>query len=101
MTNEFKNYKGLNITDETVIFTGPVDTQTTVIGMTIANTGNTLAKASVKLDTAYLVKDIEIPVGSSAVIVGGNQKIVVMYGDTIKVVSDNVVDAVLSTMEIS
>ena len=101
MANAFKNYKGLNITAETVVFTGPVDTETTVIGMTIANTGNTVAKASVKLDTAYLVKNIEIPVGSSAVIVGGNQKIVVMAGDEIKVDSDNTVDAVLSTLEIS
>lgn len=101
MANEFKNYKGVGVTTENVVFTGPADTQTTVIGLTVANTGVSTATASVKLGSAYLVKNVEIPLGSSVVVVGGNQKVVAMAGDTVSVESDVLVDVVISTLEIS
>ena len=101
MANAFKSYKSNSITTETTVFTGPAETQTTVIGMTVANTGATTATVSAKIGTTYLVKDAEVPVGSSMVIVGGNQKVVAMVGDTVSVISDVTVDAVLSTLEIS
>ena len=101
MANEFKNYKGVGITSNSVVFTGPADTQATIIGLTVANTGSNTAVASVKLGSAHLVKDVEIPLGSSVVVVGGNQKVVAMAGDTISVESDVLVDAVISTLEIS
>lgn len=101
MANAFKNYKSNSITTQTTIFTGPAVTQTTVIGMTVANTGVTVATISAKLGTTYLVKNAEVPVGSSIVIVGGNQKVVAMSGDTVSVISNVTVDVIVSTLEIS
>lgn len=101
MANAFVSYKSNGITTETTVFTGPADTQTTIIGLTVANTGASTATASVKLGSAYLVKNVEIPLGSSVVVVGGNQKVVAMAGDTVSVESDVLVDVVISTLEIS
>jgi hypothetical protein len=99
--NTFKSYQSTGITTETTVLTGPSSTQTTVIGLSIANTGAGLATVSVKLNTAYIVKDAPVPVGGSLVAVGGDQKIVVEATDTIKVTSDVTVDVCTSTLEIT
>ena len=101
MPNNFKSYQSTGVTTETTVLTGPASTQTTVIGMSVANTGTGAATASVKLNTAYLVKDAPIPVGGSLVVIGGDQKTVVEATDTISVISDVTVDVITSTLEIS
>lgn len=101
MANTFKNYKGTSITTETTILTGGVGTTTTIIGMTLANTSGVTVTVSVKLGTAYLVKDVPIPVGGALVPVGGEQKVVVMDGDTLNVISSGTVDTIVSVLEIS
>ena len=88
-------------------YTVGANTQTTVIGLTIANT----SAASVNIDVTvndgttnfYIVKDAPVPVGGALVPVGGNQKIVLITGDSIKVNSSaaSSVDAVLSILEIT
>ncbi len=101
MANTFKNYRSNGITTQTTVFTGPAGTQTTVIGMSVANTGNDTATVSIKLGDTHISKNIEVPVGSSLVVIGGNQKLVVMADDTISVTSDIVVDAIISALEIA
>ena len=101
MANTFKSHQSTGVTTEATVLTGAAATQTTVIGMSVANTGTGAATASVKLNTAYLVKDAPIPVGGSLVVIGGDQKTVVEATDTISVISDVTVDVITSTLEIS
>ena len=97
----FKSYQSTSVTTETTVLTGPASTETTVIGLSIANTSASAATASVKLNTAYMVKDAPIPVGGALVVVGGDQKLVVEATDTLAVISDVTVDVITSTLEIS
>lgn len=101
MANSFKSYQSTSVTAEATVFTGPALTETTVIGLSIANTSATTATVSVKLNNAYIVKDAPVPIGGSLVAVGGDQKLVVEATDTIKVTSDQTVDVITSTLEIS
>ena len=101
MANAFKSYQSTSVTTEATILTGPSATETTVIGLSIANTSTSTATVDVKLNTAYMVKAAPIPVGGSLVVVGGDQKVVVEATDTIKVTSDVTVDVITSTLEIS
>ena len=101
MANTFKGYESTSVTTETTVFTGLSSTQTTIIGLSIANTAAVPAYVSVKRNTAYLVKDAPIPVGGALVVVGGDQKVVVETADVIKVSSTQTVDVIVSTLEIS
>lgn len=101
MPNAFKSYQSTSVTTQTTVLTGPASTETTVIGLSIANTSANPATVSVLLNTAYMVKDAPLPVGSTLVIVGGDQKVVVEATDTIDVISDETVDVITSTLEIS
>ena len=101
MADTFKSYQSTSVTTEATVLTGPSSTQTTVIGLSIANTGASVATVDVKLNTAYVVKSAPVPVGGSLVVVGGDQKLVVEATDTIKVTSDITVDVITSTLEIS
>ena len=82
-------------------------TQTTVIGLTVSNTSASTVNIDVTLNDGtndnYIVKDAPVPVGRALVPVGGNQKIVMITGDSIKVNSSaaSSVDAVLSILEIT
>ncbi len=82
-------------------------TQTTVIGLTVANTSSSTVNNDVTLNDGandtYVVKDAPVPVGGALVPIGGNQKIVLITGDSIKVNSSaaSSVDAVLSILEIT
>ena len=96
----FKSNQSTSITTETTIYTCPSATETTVIGLSVATTATSPATVSVKLNTAYLVKDAPVPVGGALVVVGGDQKVVLEPTDTISVVSDQTVDAVISILEI-
>lgn len=109
MANTFKNYTSRNIgTSATAIGGFTASTQTTVIGLTVSNTlANTEITVDVSLyngsNDTFVVKNAPIPVGSSLVVVGGNQKVVLENGDSIRVTSSNPssVDAILSVLEIA
>lgn len=101
MASNFKGYETTGITTETTIYTCPVSTQTTIIGLSIANTSGNATTASVKKNSAYLVKNAPIPSGGSLVVVGGDQKIVLTDNNTVSVIADNTVDTVISVVEIS
>jgi len=81
----------------------------TIIGLSIANITSGVITVSVKLTNSstetYILKDGNVPVGSSILIAGGDQKIVLWYtggnGDLIKVQSNtaNSMNIILSYLK--
>lgn len=105
MANAFKNYASASVTTQTTVYTAPSATQSTIIGMTVANTAASTATISVQVTmggtTVYLIKNAPVPVGGALVPVGGDQKVVLEAADAIKVTSDQTVDVLVSVLEIS
>ena len=96
----FKSFQSTSVTTETTVYTGPANTESTIIGLSVASTSTDPATVSVKLNDAFVVKDAPVPVGGALVAVGGEQKLVVEETDTIKVSSDETVDVITSVLEI-
>ncbi|MEL0016927.1 MAG: hypothetical protein VW715_17070 [Rhodospirillales bacterium] len=100
-------------TSAATILTCGASTETTIIGLSISNIVTSQITVDVQLDASgrtsgaedsvYLVKDAPIPVGSSLVVIGGDQKVVLEPGDAIKVTSDTAssADVVLSHLDIT
>ena len=116
MANEFKTFSAQNIdtssTAKTTLYTCPSSTETTIIGLNIANILSVSITVTVEFydggagsasNLRHIVKDAIVPVGSSLVVVGGDQKIVMNATDVLKVYAsqDNSCDAVLSVLEIT
>ena len=108
MANTFKNKQSVNVgTSAVSLYTTPSSTTTTIIGLTLANVTGSAIEATVEVTdtsastTAKIIKSAPIPVGSSLVAVGGDQKVVLETGDILKVTASasNVLDAVVSYME--
>ena len=108
MANTFKNSASQGVgTALTTIYTVPASTTSTLIGLSLANIIGSNITIDVTLTdtsaavTSHLVKSAPVPVGSSLVVVGGDQKIVMETGDILKVVSSAVVscDVILSLLE--
>jgi hypothetical protein len=82
-------------------------TQVTVIGMSVANTTGSAVTVDIALNNGatdtFLIKSGPVPVGSALVLFGGDQKLVMVTGDSIKVTSSAAasVDVVLSILEIT
>lgn len=96
----FKSFQSTGVTTETTVYTGPASTETTIIGLSVATTSSTPATVSIKLNSAYIVKDAPVPVGGALVAIGGDQKLVVEATDTVSVISDETVDVITSVLEI-
>ena len=79
----------------------------TIIGMTVANVSSQVINISVKMflgsTETYIVKDAPIPTGGSLVVIGADQKVVLMTGDKITVKSDTAssCDVIMSFLEIT
>ncbi|MBO02561.1 MAG: hypothetical protein CMG35_07960 [Candidatus Marinimicrobia bacterium] len=110
MANEFKTFTQRDIDDTSVtLYTCPSNTQTTIIGLNVANILSVSITVSVELydgggnDPTHIVKDAIVPVGSSLVAVGGDQKIVMNATDILKVKGSqaNCCDAIASVLEIT
>ena len=82
-------------------------TQTTLIGMTLANITSGVINVTATLNdgtnTTHIVKDAPIPTGGSLILLGGDQKVVLMTGDKIIVTSNTAssVDVIMSFLEIT
>lgn len=110
MANQFKKFKsrGVGTTLTSVgAYTVGAATQTTAIGLTIANVSASAITVSathsdVSADT-YIVKDAILPAGGALIVIGGNQKTVMETGDSIKVSSSLAasIDVILSVLEIT
>jgi hypothetical protein len=111
MAEIFSNKKSRNIgTSPSKVgsYTVPPLTVCTVIGLCIANT--TLSNISISVAIRdntntdyYILKNADVVPGQSHVVIGGDQKVVLMTGESIVVSSDtaNSVDAVMCTLELS
>jgi hypothetical protein len=80
---------------------------TTVIGLSVCNTTTSPITVDVTVydgtNDAYLVKGAGVPVGNGFIPIGGDEKVVLIAGDSIRVKSSAAtsVDAVMSILEIS
>jgi hypothetical protein len=110
MANVFKNSVtgSIGITN-TRVYQTPASTVSTVIGMSVSNVISNNISVNVTItdasatQTRYLVRNGLIVEGSSMVIVGGDQKVVLESGDFISVVSSAAAsaDVIVSVLEIS
>ena len=109
MANTFKNrtLRGVGATPIDVGAVVAASTQTTLIGMTLANVTSGVISVTATLNdgstTTHIVKDAPIPTGGSLVLLGGDQKVVLMTGDKIIVTSNTAssVDVIMSFLEIT
>jgi len=109
MANAFKLVTDTAVgTSPATVYTCPSSTQTTIIGLNLANIVTSSVQVDVQIENAdgdniYLVKAAPIPIGSSLVAVGGDQKVVLNASDVLKVTSDTAssVDVALSILEIT
>ena len=109
MANTFKLKTVNNIgTSDSDIYTVPSATQTTVIGMNLANITSGAITADITLvnndgPNISIVKSAPIPGGGSLVAIGGDQKLVMEASDIIKVKSSAAtsIDVALSILEIT
>ena len=104
MANTFKNYLQ-RVGANTTILTVAAATQTTVIGVSIANLTTSPVTCNVFVTSSstdyYMVKDATIAVGGALVPIGGDQKVVLEAADIIKVSSSGACDVILSALEIT
>ena len=108
MANTFKNFLSKNIgTSAATIYTCPSATQTTLIGLSIANTSASPITTDVYITSGgvdyYLIKSGVVPVGGSLVIVGGDQKVVLEASDVLKALTSaaSSADGIASLLEIT
>ena len=108
MANTFTSYlnKDVGTSAATVVTVGAA-TQTTVIGLSCSNTSVSPVTVDVYITRSsvnyYLVKGATIPVGGSLVIVGGDQKTVLITADILKVLSSTAtsIDVITSVLNIT
>lgn len=110
MANVFKNSVTGSIgTSGVIVYQTPSATTTTVIGLNIANASSnnisvsTMVRDSIGNKTAYLVKDAIVVAGSTTVLFGGEQKLVLKSGDFLSVTSSlaNSADVIVSVLELT
>lgn len=108
MANNFASYltKGVGTTPVPLL-TVAASTQTTVIGLTCANTLNASITADVYVTRSavdyYIIKNASLLAGSTLVCVGAEQKLVLATGDVLKVVASaaSAVDVITSVLNIT
>ena len=108
MANTFTSYANKDVgTSAATVVTVGAGTQTTVVGMSVANTSASPITASAYFTRSavdyYLIKSATVPVGSSLVLVGGDQKVVLVPSDALKVVTSaaSSADVVTSVLNIT
>ena len=108
MANTFKNFLSKNVgTSAATVYTCPAATQTTIIGLSVANTTASPITCDAYLTSSavdyYLIKSGVVPVGGALVVVGGDQKVVLEATDVLKVVTSAATsaDVVCSLLEIT
>ena len=114
MANTFKNVtvRATSLAADTDVAIGSAvasGATHTIIGLSIANITSGVITVSVKLTNSstetFIIKDASVPVGSSLLVAGGNQKCVLWYtggnGDLIKCQSNtaNSMNIILSYLE--
>lgn len=98
MANTFTRYLSKNVgTSTVVVVTVGASTQTTIIGLSLANTTTSPITVSAFITAStidyYLIRNATVPVGGTLVVVGGDQKTVLVTNDALKVVSSTAASA--------
>jgi hypothetical protein len=108
MANLFKSFPSKNVgTAASSVYTCPAATQTTIIGLSMANTTSSPITTDAYITRSavnyYLIEGATVPVGSALVIVGGDQKVVMQTGDVLYVLNSvaSSGDAFCSLLEIT
>jgi len=108
MPNTFTSYVNKNVgTSAATVVTVGASTQTTIIGLAVANTISSPITTDVYFTRSsvdyYLIRGATVPVGSSLVVVGGDQKVVLVTNDVLKVVTSTAssADVVTSVLNIT
>ena len=108
MANTFKNKLGAGIgTSESIVYTVPSSTTTTVVGLSVANVTSSNITVDIRVyDSsanahAHVIKTGDVFVGGTLVVVGGDQKLVLETGDQIKITASasSSADVIVSYME--
>lgn len=108
MANFFKRFLSANVgTNLEAIgsYTVPANNTTTVIGLSVSNTSTNDIDVDITVSNStsqvFIVKTAPIPKGGALVAIGGDQKVVLEAGDSIKVKSNvsTSVDVVMSVLE--
>jgi hypothetical protein len=108
MASTFTSYVAKDIgTSASTLVTVAAATQTTVVGLCIANTSAADITVDVYITRSavnyYVIKGATVPVGSTFIMSGGDQKIILIAADALKVVSSAATsaDAVMSVLELT
>lgn len=108
MAEVFTSYANKDVgTSAATVVTVGASTQCTIIGLSAANTSISPVTADVYFTRSsvnyYLIKGATVPVGGALVIVGGDQKVVLLTSDVLKVVSSATasLDVVTSVLNIT
>lgn len=109
-----KTSRGVGTTFDTIgSYTVGAATQATVIGLAVCNSlsGGALSAAQILIDATvndgsndtYIIREAVVPGGGSIILVGGDQKIVLNTGYSIKVKSNiaSSADVILSVLELT
>ena len=107
-TTTFTSYLNKNVgTAAATVVTAAASAQTNIIGMTCANTTAAAVTVDVFITRSavdyYIVKGATVPVGGTLVPVGGDQKMVLVASDALKVVASaaNAVDVITSALVVT
>lgn len=105
MANTFKNSFLVSSGTAANAIVSPSSTQTTVIGMSIANVTDNPILANVTVvssgSTYFMVYNAQVPVGSTLVPIGGDQKLVLEAGDHVQVQTTGAAHVIASAVEIT
>ena len=105
MSNNFKSYGLSNNTSNTNIYTVPLATQTTAIGLVVSNKTQGTVTANVQINRTgnsyFIIQSAPILTGSALVVIGGDQKVVLQANDSVSISSSANTDAWISVLEIS
>jgi hypothetical protein len=108
MANTFKSNLIKNVgTSPATVYTCPLATQTTLIGLSVANTTTSPITTDVYITRSavnyYLIEAAVVPVGGSLVVVGGEQKVVLQPSDVLVALTSaaSSADVVCSLLEIT
>jgi hypothetical protein len=108
MASVFTSYVAKDIgTSASTLVTVAAATQTTVVGLSVANTTASDITVDVYLTRSsvnyYVIKGATVPTGSTFILSGGDQKIILIAADQLKVVSSAATsaDAILSVLELT
>jgi hypothetical protein len=105
MANTFKNFFSKDVTSNVTVYTAGAGTQTTVIGMTIANVLTSPVTANIIIRSGgtdfFMLKEATIPAGGALVPVGGEQKLVLEATDSLDISATGNCDVILSVLEIT